>query len=338
MQQKLHEVHQPRMGVLRHLNQPDLWKRDGVIHNGLRELPEIQAILKQHEYRCHFCGFVDPKYIEPHHLNGDHYDHSAKNVVPACTLCHASHHLFAVSQNQSAVFGLFRDNITQTNLNHLQRLIICMTKHPDEKIRTFYGLDGKIYGLFFDNPIALHERRRFTDFSDFDFQNMMLEDVKKYKEYVQSINEKAASVSIGTNVDTIDHEIYFQGDIDSFDTIKRKEDEDDEVVNARIVKFQEQLKRYKTWYRKRIDNNKNFSVFQLSMALAQCSEEAYQKFNLENYNLLLCFNPHIFTEEQVQYYLSRPDFDIVGKMSSFDAKQMIPIVDDQLKSLKVDLG
>lgn len=338
MQQKLHEVRQPRMGVLRQPNKPDLWKRDGVIHNGLRELPEIQAIFKTHGYRCHFCGFVDPKFIEPHHLNGDHYDHSEKNIVPACTLCHASHHLFSVSQNQSAVFGLFRDNITQTNLNHLQRLILCMSKHPDEKIRTTYGLGGKLYCLYFDGPIALHERRRFTDFSDFDFQNMMLDDVKKYKECVQSINEKAATASIGTNGGSIDHEIYFQGDIDSLDAIKRGEDEDDEVVNARIVKFQEQLKRYKTWYRNRIDNNKNFSVFQLSMALAQCDEEAYKKFNLENYNLLLCFNPHIFTEEQVKYYLTRPDFDIIEKMSSFDAKQMIPIVDDQLKSLKVDLG
>jgi hypothetical protein len=338
MQEKLHEVKQPRMGVLRQSGKPDLWKRDGVIHNGLRELPEIQAILKSHDYRCHFCGFIDPKFIEPHHLNGNHYDHSAKNVVPACTLCHASHHLFAVSQNQSAAFGLFRDNISQTNLNHIQRLLICFSKHPDEKIRAQYGLNGQLYSRCFDMPLSLHERRLFTDFTDFDFQEMMFEDVKKYKEYVQILNEKVSTSALGSNSESIDHEVYFQGDIDSPDVVKRKEDEDDEVVNARIVKFQEQFKNYKTWYRKRIDNNKNFTVFQLSMALAMCNEEAYKNFHLNSHNLLLCFNANIFTQEQIDYYLSRPDFDIIGKMASFDAAQMIPVVDEQLKSMKVDLG
>lgn len=338
MQQKLHKVVQPRMGVLRQPNQPDLWKRDGVVHIGLRDLPQIQAIFKIHEYRCHFCGFIDPKFIEPHHLNGDHSDHSTDNVVPACTLCHASYHLFAVSQNQSATFGLFRENITQTNLNHLQRLIICLTKHSDESIRSTYGLGGQLHSLCFDKPLSLHERRRFTDFSDFDFQTMMLEDVKKYKEHVQFINEKKAASSLGSNTDSIDHDIYFQGDIDSLESIKRQEGEEDDAFNARIVKFQDQLKDYKDWYRKRIDSNKNFTVFQLSMALARCNEDAYKNFNMDSYNLLLCFNRSIFTDEQVEYYLSRPDFDIVGKMSSFDAAQMIPIVNEQLKLLKVDEG
>ena len=338
MTQQLHQVRQPRMGVLRHPKNPDLWKRDGVIHRGMKELPEIQAILKAHDHRCYFCGFHDPLFIEPHHLNGDHTDHSEKNVVPACTLCHAPHHLFAISQNQSAIFGLFKDNITQTNLNHLQRLLLVLNHHQSDKIRAVYSRKGRLGSLCFDDPISLHERRRFTDFTDYDFQTMMLEDVKKYKEAMQRISEKSAKAPIGSEEEPLDLEVYFKGEFDDLEAMKRQPGEDDEVANERQVKFQEQLAEYKKWYRERMKNNKNFSVFQLAMALKECEEEAYKQFHFGHHNILLCFTENIFTPEQIEYYSSRSDFDISEVMQTFDAAKMIPDVDDQLRKMKVDLG
>lgn len=336
MTQQLHEVKQPRMGVLRHPKNPDLWKRDSVIHRGMKELPEIIAILKANEYRCYFCGFLDPLFIEPHHLNGDHTDHSATNVVPACTLCHATHHLFAISQDQSAVFGLFKDNITQTNLNHLQRLQLVLNYHQSDKIRAVYGRNGRIGSMGFDNPLALHERRRFTEFTDYDFQTMMLEDVKKYKVAMQRISEKSAKAKIGAPEEDLDLEVYFKGEFDDLASMKRQSGEDDEVVNERMVKFQEQLTAYKKWYRERMKNNKNFSVFQLAMSLNECTDDAYKNFSFGNHNILLCFNANIFSKEQIEYYSSRPDFDILNVMQSFDAAKMIADVDDQLKKMKID--
>lgn len=338
MTQQLHQVRQPRMGVLRHPKIPDLWKRDGVIHRGMKELPGIQAILKNHEYRCYFCGFLDPLFIEPHHLNGDHADHSVGNVVPACTLCHASHHLFAISQNQSAIFGLFKDNITQTNLNHLQRLQLVLNYHESDKVRAVYSRKGRVGSMGFDKPVSLHERRRFTEFTDYDFQVMMLEDVKKYKEAMQRISEKSAKAKIGAQEEVLDLEVYFKGEFDDLDAMKRQPGEDDEVVTERQVKFKEQLTAYKKWYRERMKNNKNFSVFQLAMALAECTEEAYKQFSFGHHNILLCFNENILSQEQIEYYSTRPDFDILDVMQSFDAAKMIPDVDDQLRKMKVDLG
>ena len=91
---------------------------------------------------------------------------------------------------------------------------------------------------------------------------MMLEDVKKYKEAMQRISEKSAKAPIGSNEEPLDLEVYFKGEFDDLKALKRQPGEDEEVANERQVKFQEQLSEYKKWYRERMKNNKNFSVFQ----------------------------------------------------------------------------
>ncbi|HFG7030929.1 TPA: HNH endonuclease signature motif containing protein [Acinetobacter baumannii] len=338
MTTKLNQNVQPRMGVLRDENNPDKWKADAVIHQGMKDLPEIREIFKKHNFKCYFCNFYDPLFIEPHHLNGNHDDLTHKNVVPACTLCHSSHHLFALSQNQSAVFGIFKDDMTQTNLNTLQRIFLVLNYHPDEQIRIKYSRNGLLGRRCFDTPIALHERRAFTDFTDYEFQEMMFKDVSRYKQESARFNERKNHEALNKNSPEIDLNNFFKGnEIDSLDYKVRKENDTDEALQERIVSFQDQFADYKKWYRERIKNNKNFSVFQLAMALKECDLEAYKNFSFGNHKILLCYKDNIFSKDQIEYYLTRDDFNLSSIMGSFNAKAMIPAVNEQIKKLNVDL-
>ena len=41
----------------------------------------------KHDHRCYFCDFQDLKFLEIHHLDGNHSNNNESNLVPACTLC-----------------------------------------------------------------------------------------------------------------------------------------------------------------------------------------------------------------------------------------------------------
>lgn len=42
---------------------------------------------------CYFCGFPDGKFLELHHLDGNHDNNNSENLVLACSCCHRLHHL-----------------------------------------------------------------------------------------------------------------------------------------------------------------------------------------------------------------------------------------------------
>ncbi len=51
-----------------------------------------REILKRDNYTCRACGIRSEKYMEVHHINGDHTDNRPENLVTLCPMCHAVFH------------------------------------------------------------------------------------------------------------------------------------------------------------------------------------------------------------------------------------------------------
>lgn len=58
----------------------------------LSQLKAQRAVLKKNSVCC-FCGFPDGRFLELHHVNGNHLDYSSGNLKLICTLCHRLQHL-----------------------------------------------------------------------------------------------------------------------------------------------------------------------------------------------------------------------------------------------------
>lgn len=58
----------------------------------LSYLKSARSIITENTVCC-YCGFPDHKFLEVHHVNGDHDDYSKGNTQYICTLCHRLCHL-----------------------------------------------------------------------------------------------------------------------------------------------------------------------------------------------------------------------------------------------------
>lgn len=233
-------------------------------------------------FNCYFCGFHDEKFLEKHHVNGDHSDNTVSNIVGACTLCHRQHHLLWLSLHHHASLGLFQENsINQTELNHLQRISIVLNNHPDIEVRGRFGLDGKL-GLAIKDAVSSFTRPTpYHLISNDDKEAFFLSRYPKYKDF-DYMNPSEVDANLPD--DARDKQIK---------TLQDKYDEN----KAMAVNEQ----------RKEIKESTNFSVFELALALRNLSWKDYENF--EPKHLRLCFDKHIFSNEQIAYYLSLPDFD-----------------------------
>ncbi len=118
------------------------WRNEMRIHLDDRYLDELNNI-RQTESACYFCGFIDGKYMEVHHLSGDHSDWSKSNIVPCCTLCHRVNHLGWVGVKNHGSLGFIPNNVTTPSeedspsialFNQLQRFYL---------LKDFYGHDDQ---------------------------------------------------------------------------------------------------------------------------------------------------------------------------------------------------
>lgn len=289
----------------------DLWKLDEHVHveNEFKvvdakaqkkmskdELTEYNTALEAYEahqkvrkntfvkqdYNCHFCGFHDEKFLEIHHLSGDHADNSESNLVAACTLCHRQHHLLWLALHNHAALGLFQENsISQTELNHLQRISIVLEHHPNEEIRGRFGLNGKL-GLAIKDSVSTFSRPTpYHLMSSDDKEAFFLSRYPKYENFDY------------LNPSELDPNLSEEAREKQLKIIQDKYDEHKQMaVNEQ---------------RKEIKESTNFSVFELALALRNLSWKDYESF--EPKHIRLCFDKYIFSKEQIEYYLNLPHFD-----------------------------
>lgn len=71
---------------------------------------------------CRFCGLAAAGWQELFHVNGDHRDESAGNVVVACALCHLVQHLNRLRIEEEAVL-IWLPELTQAELNAVVRQV-----------------------------------------------------------------------------------------------------------------------------------------------------------------------------------------------------------------------
>lgn len=290
----------------------------------LNVLHDLHDTVKQEaDYFCYFCGFRDERFIEIHHLDGNHFRNDKSNLVAACTLCHRQHHLLWLSMYDHAELGVANmPHLTQTELNHIQRIAIVMKDHPS--YAGLLGVDGKLGTML--NDLTFGFSRPLHAF--------MIPDKEKEKHWNQYVQtQKLTNPSNGNSAnyllidlalahinnlkpnkqqkDALDQYDAFIGLIEQKRADANASDEDIRNKFASVVR--EMMTQYKKVYESEFERNFNedrgsFSVFELAMALKTINYSDFKEFNPKY--MYLVFKPEIFTEEQIAYYRTLEYFDV----------------------------
>lgn len=82
-------------------------------------------MLERDGYACRYCGFAAKKFQEVHHLDDDHSNNNPDNLVTACALCHAAHHVgFSGVKERGCLIYIDPElGLTQAELNSLVRIL-----------------------------------------------------------------------------------------------------------------------------------------------------------------------------------------------------------------------
>lgn len=281
---------QKRIGILRPMpnNNRQNARLEVSVHSTLAVNTAIQVIMQKCEAKCYFCGFVDERYLEACHLNGNHNDHSEDNIVPACTMCHSQNHVFSLALEQKAEICVLSPHFTQAQFNQLQRILLVLSYNTNSEASHF----ARIYRQkILSEPLKKHQRPNPIKISSVEYRRMMFVAVEIYN-------------NVRGNQSNIDPNIYFtEIDYNSEEEFEEARKEDTQSANIRL---NDQINKYKEWFLKAVKENRNFSLYQLAKILEKLSDESYNAFTLPNHYLL--FKPSIFTNEQYEYYLSQPLF------------------------------
>lgn len=298
-------------------------------HNKVREYNILKTtefnfaqVKKKANYKCHFCDFKDNKYLEIHHLDGNHFNNEMNNLVAACTLCHRQHHLLWLSINNHAELGLGKLNfLPQTELNHIQRIAI--VKSNDEEYSSLLGTNGKLGTMI--NAIKDNFSRPLHAFMISAEERSKFENEYKSKNRLKNTNGKEAKYSeIETALDNLSNQnptaihTHALGIYDEFIGMaaEKKADsnaseEDIREKNAGAVRelMQAYMKDLELTLEDEFNSDINvFSIFELAVALKSIDYESFKKFNPPN--LYLIFNESVFTKEQLEYYRKQQFFNV----------------------------
>lgn len=290
----------------------------------------FKAVKKEHKHKCYFCGFLDKKFIEIHHKNGDHENNTKENLVPACTLCHRQHHLLWLSQNNQAQLGSANlDFLPQVELNHIQRISIVLKNDP--KYKDSMGIDGKLGAIL---------RMLSSNFSKPINTSMIPEDIKEREWIAYQKTQKLRFASTGEycELSIIETALDVLSNPHKYDTKTKKncleaydsfinidelrkaaaqknqqgESGDDFLRNEQRSNIADYINKYKKDYEihsegKFMDDQSSFNIFELAMALHSVEYAHYEKFDPKN--LYLIYNDNIFSDEQIEYYRSLEEFN-----------------------------
>lgn len=104
------------------LEQAKTWKEQKLWHQTDVYFEHLHDIdLTGH--RCYFCDFPDGKFLELHHVDGDHTNYDLKNLRPICSMCHRMIHPgWAALSNEAFLSALnFSDTLTFAQKARLQK-------------------------------------------------------------------------------------------------------------------------------------------------------------------------------------------------------------------------
>lgn len=283
-----------RFGVLREFQENgqtiQSLRLDGSIHIPFKQNKIIQDIMLTKGSCCYFCGFFDKFFLEPHHLDGNHTNHSEENIVPACTLCHSQNHIFSLALEKKAEICVLSDDFTQEQFNHMQRVLLVLSHDLMKDInQDIYHFSKKTLEGLMMEPLKAHMRPNAATITEKEYIELMFKDIEVYE------NAKI-------NQAKVDEKLYFTNGF--FKTQAAFKEAVDGDSSSAIAKYTAQIKKYKEWYINRIRENKNFSLYQLAKSLDQLTDQEYEKVSLPNHYIL--FNHNIFTQEQYEYYLTHP--------------------------------
>lgn len=308
----------------------DLWKHDQYVHDiqfkSIHDefndednegqsptrnlLLKYEALKEKQGHKCYFCGFVDKKYIEIHHKDGNHFNNSEENLETACILCHRQHHLLWLSLCDHAELGAADvDYLPQTELNHLQRISFVMSEHPTRA--KDLGRNGKLGTMLsmisnkFSRPLHafMVSEKVQNDFRDKyiaenDVPSPFTDNSLNYKTLVgayatldqRKLDQKAISL------------------LEKLDAFLPRPEQNVKPEEHRAG-LRNQIKECITAFEKQItlafekefnENQNVFTIFELAIALKDVDYKVYEGFAPPY--LKLIYKPSIFTKEQMEYY------------------------------------
>lgn len=79
-----------------------------------------QRVLVRDQWTCHHCDFQADKWQDVHHRDDNHRNNDPENLVTACKLCHACHHIGLASMDGGGIM-IYLPEIPQEYLNRLVR-------------------------------------------------------------------------------------------------------------------------------------------------------------------------------------------------------------------------
>lgn len=106
-------------------------------------------ILERDNHTCQFCGFRADKFQEVHHIDDDHSNNDPSNLITACALCHANHHIgFSGIKGRGTLIYINPEwKFTQAAINNIVRLLWVSA-----------GSDNKDIALMCSNVLARLQR------------------------------------------------------------------------------------------------------------------------------------------------------------------------------------
>lgn len=81
-----------------------------------------QRALERDRFTCQFCDFQIEKWQDVHHVNDNHQDNRLENLVTACKICHACHHLGLAGMNGGGTM-IYLPEVPQHVLNQFLRIL-----------------------------------------------------------------------------------------------------------------------------------------------------------------------------------------------------------------------
>lgn len=139
LEKKTPQLYQGEVNELSISMQMD-WRNEMKMHLSDEYLDALD-LLREYESSCYFCGFVDGRYMEVHHLNGDHTDFRPENQVPACTLCHRTQHIGWIGVKNHGSLAFIPNNVKTPSeeispsvaiFNQLQRFYLLKEYYDEE--------------------------------------------------------------------------------------------------------------------------------------------------------------------------------------------------------------